>query len=149
MEQTDISNLEATGIGDLSRGRRCQHLVIVSRYIINAEKDKFKKVRIFKLDDINTDIKNVGSWELSNATPLAILYNYFYQLIEDETYLKRIKDECGVRELLFVEKAYKILVDNFDLIKRKIIEQNKRYNPNIEKIIKDRKLKDLEFNLTK
>lgn len=148
LQQTDKSILEDAGNYNLQNGKRCSHLVDVSRYIIKAEKDKFKKVRIFSNKDIDTDINRVGSWELNNPSPLAILYNYFYQLIENKDYLIRIKKECGVRELLFVEKAYKILLDDYDLIQKKIIEQNKRYNPTISKIIKDRKLKDIEFNLT-
>jgi len=148
LKETDISILEDAGNYDLQRGGRCSDLITVSQYIIKADKDKFKKVRIFKLSDIKTDIRNVGSWELNNPTPLAIIYNYFFQLIEDEKYLIRVKNDCGVRELLFVEKAYKILLDNFDLIKNKIIEQNKKYNPKIESIMKERKLKDIEFNLT-
>jgi hypothetical protein len=146
LKQTDISILEETGNFKLER--RCGDLVSVSKYIIKGDKDKFKKVRIFKLSDINVDIRNVGSWKLNNPTPLAIIYNYFFQLIEDKKYLIKVKNDCGVRELLFIEKAYKILLDNFDLIKNKIIEQNKRYNPKIETIMKDRKLKDIEFNLT-
>ena len=148
LKQTDKSILKDPGNYNLNRGGRCIDLIKVSKYIIKAEKDKFKKVRIFNLSDINTDIRNVGSWELNNPTPLAIIYNYFFQLIEDEKYFIRVKNECGVKNLLFVEKAYKILLDNFDIINKKIIEQNKRYNPKIESIMKERKIKDIEFHLT-
>lgn len=143
LKETDKSILEDSG--NYKMKKRCGDFVDVSKYIIKAEKNKFKKVRIFKKDDVDTDIINVGGNNYyNNATPLLIIYNYFYRLIEDEKFLKRIKDDCGVRELLFVEKAYKILFDNYDLIKKKIIEQNKKYNPNIS----IKKLKDIEFNLT-
>tara|TARA_R110000823_G_scaffold87217_3_gene194709 strand:+ start:1198 stop:1899 length:702 start_codon:yes stop_codon:yes gene_type:complete len=140
LKETD-SILEDTG--NFKMKKRCGYFVDVSKYIIKAEKNKFKNVRIFKKDDVDADIINVGGRDYKNATPLLIIYNYFVRLIEDEKFLKKIKDDCGVRELLFVEKAYKILFDNYDLIKKKIIEQNSRYNPNIS----IQKIKDIEFNL--
>jgi hypothetical protein len=137
--------LEETGYRDKMGNRRCGDFVTVSKYIIEAEKNNFKKVRIFKLSDIDTDIRNVGSRNYANPTPLLILYTYFNRLIENKEFFIKIKDDCGVKELLFVEKAYKILLDKYDIIDKKITEQNKRYNPNIS----IKKLKDLEFNLTK
>jgi hypothetical protein len=125
----------------------CNNLVTVSQFIIKAELDDFDKVRIFSNKDIDNDILRVGGYnEYKNPSPLLILYNYFTKKVKDEKDLKRIKDECGFRELMFVEKAYYILERNFFKINNQIQKQNKKQNKNIELKKLKVKVKDYGFS---
>lgn len=153
----DSPELEETGLGtSMNMGKaRCKLFIYVSKKIIQADKDNFKKVRIFTDNEMPNDLSNFGgSLKFGlrfKPSPLLRLYDFILQIDRWKDTMKRIRQECGVQEAIFVETAYDILYRRYDEIKEAILKQNKKVDKKeLEDFIKKpKKIDYLFFNVDK
>ena len=118
---------------------RCKLFIYVSKQIIKADKDNFKKVRIYTNAEEPNDLSNFGSslamGEKARPTPLLKLFDFMTQINRWEDTMREIRKDCGVQEAIFVETAYDILYRRFDLIKERIMKQNPKLK-GLDKFVK-------------
>ena len=113
---------------------RCKDYVYASKKIIQADKDNFKKIRLFD-KDASSWISSFGN-RFKSATSLLKLYEVFENVSNWDDTIDRIKKDCGVQETLFVETAYDILYRKWDEVKDAIVKQNIKKNPDIASKLK-------------
>jgi len=149
----DSPELEKTS---MNMGKaRCKLFIYVSKKIIQADKDNFKKVRIFNDNEMPNDLSGFGrSLKLGSRfkpSPLLRLYDFMLQVNRWEDTMRTIRQDCGVQEAIFVETAYDILYRRYDEIKEAILKQNKKVDKKeLEDFIKKpKKIDYLFFNVDK
>ena len=121
----------------------CKLFIYVSKQIIKADKDNFKKVRIYTNEEEPNRLSNFGRLGELKATPLLKL---FYFMTDDwEDTMKDIRKDCGVQEAIFVETAYDILYRRYDLIKETIMKQNPKLKGIDEFVKKPKKIDYLYY----
>ena len=135
--------LEETGMAEKDKmpKDRCKDYVYASKKIIQADKDNFKKVRLFD-KDASSWIDSFGR-RFKTPTPLLKLYEVFENVSNWDDTIDLIKKDCGVQETLFVETAYDIMYRKWDKVKDAIVKQNVKNNPDIASKLK--KSKQIEY----
>ena len=120
--------------------RRCKDWIYVSKKMIQADKDNFKKVRLFD-KSVSNDVDSFGR-RFKTPTHLLKIYD-FISMFESKYTADRIRKLCGVQEATFAETAYDILYNKWDKVKDAIVKQNVKKNPDIESKLK--KPKQIEY----
>ena len=121
--------------------QRCKDWIYVSKKLIQADKDNFKKVRLFD-KDVSSDVDSFGR-SFKTPTQLLKIYDFMSMWTRWSNTADRIRKLCGVQEALFAETAYDILFNKWDKIKDAIVKQNIKKNPDIESKLK--KPKQIEY----
>ena len=119
---------------------RCKDWIYVSKKMIQADKDNFKKVRFFD-KDVSNDVDSFGR-RFKTPTPLLKIYD-FISMFESKNTADRIRKLCGVQEATFAETAYDIIYNKWDKVKDAIVKQNIKKNPDIASKLK--KPKQIEY----
>jgi hypothetical protein len=141
--QQDIQGgIELEQIDTPMSKNRCKDWIYVSKKMIQADKDNFKKVRLFD-KDVSNDVDSFGR-RFKTPTPLLKIYD-FVSMFESKLTADRIRKLCGVQEATFAETAYDILYNKWDQIKDVIVKQNIKKNPDIESKLKKPKQIDYQY----
>jgi len=101
----------------------------VSKILSKAQKDKYKKVRLISKDnDIYMTLQNFKPSGKYSKGVISILYNvykfFMHNVKNYEKDISAIKKDCGVSEAIFVEKAFDILHNDWNMIEKALIKQN-------------------------
>ena len=129
----------------------CKLFMFAAKKLIQADKDDFKKVKLFTNDEMPSRLENFGkSIGMGNGTPSPLLRLYDFLTPGSyewwENTIRQIKNDCGVKEAIFVETAYDILYRKYDQIKEILLKQNKKFDKEkLEKFIEQNKPKKIDY----
>ena len=129
----------------------CKLFMFAAKKLIQADKDNFKKVRLFTNDEMPSRLdgfgKNIAMGD-GTPSPLLRLYDFLTPASYEwwENTIRQVKNDCGVKEAIFVETAYDILYRKYDQIKEILLKQNKKFNKEkLEKFIERSKPKKIDY----